>query len=1041
VVLSKQIQRRILAINVLLLYACFCIGQQTINNRSADQLNFETIREEDGLSNKTVTSIIQDHYGFMWFATFDGLNRYDGVSFKIFRHIDGDSTSICSNKIESLCEDADGNIWGIGTQLFCYNRATGNFKNFINKKEDPSTIPSDKISKIVKDKNGDLWLNCLNNEFFLFHYNHVTKLFNCFRRKDYSNFPANSQCTRGALTFGDDGYLYLAESGSIIQFHPLTKQINILKIKSFCSEDILYDHKGCIWMDAGGLGIVSVNFLTHGIAVYYPAHNSQITESTRALQWRNDHEIWIANEGNGLWLFNTKTKLFSKVNHLDKLYGLPGEKAFYDICLDRDSTLWFGAHSGIIKLDPQANKFQTTSQLTRPDFKGWKYKIGIGKVIINPLDGNWYIGAVHGEGINIYNPSKNSFQFAYRTTWQNTEALFQDLTIDKTGAIWSTDTKKVYHFKYSDGKAKVSSLALITPQQNLELRKLFADINGNIWIGTDNKRCYEITASANAKMSFSAIEKKQRGYPYKVCNPAAEDSKGNIWFYDYNHFSCFNILTQQFENYKRPYESFEDSSDQFIGLVVDSNDHVWLCDRNHGILEFNASKKTYKLYSLEQGLPHLTIYDMAFDPVHQVIWFYSFLGISSFNIHSHYFATYRITEGLYNGDGISSVSFSKGKLLVGFWDGHISYVAAKDLNINTKIPAIVFTGVSINGEPWKANANINDTNEIKLSYNQNFISFSFTALNYTQSRKNQYAYKLDNVDKRWVKSSTRNFASYSNLSPGKYIFHVKGSNNDGVWNEKGRSITIIIKSAWWQTWLFETALIFSVFVLVFFATRYYFQQKLKLQQEKFEKQKAIESVRSKISMDIHDEISSQLTKISLLSQRMKIEFKKKKNINESLMDKITASSREVINNLGEIVWAINPKYDNLQSLLSYIRNYISNFFEHTSIQYTINFPEEIPVIIISPDLKHNLFLVIKESLNNILKHAEATEVIVRFHLTDKTFCFEIIDNGKGIVDMSGRDFGNGLINMKNRMEAVNGKFEITSKKNKGAKITLKGELI
>ena len=166
-----------------------------------------------------------------------------------------------------------------------------------------------------------------------------------------------------------------------------------------------------------------------------------------------------------------------------------------------------------------------------------------------------------------------------------------------------------------------------------------------------------------------------------------------------------------------------------------------------------------------------------------------------------------------------------------------------------------------------------------------------------------------------------------------------------------------------------------------------------------------------------------------------------KEFDHELLRKLTESSKEVVTNLGEIIWTVNPKYDNLPSLLAYIRNYISNFFEHTSVDCTISFPAEIPADAISPDLKHNLFLVIKESLNNILKHAEATTVTVHSHLNNNIFYFEIADNGKGMDDMKGRQFGNGLLNMKNRMDAVKGKFEIQSAKNLGTKITLQATLL
>jgi signal transduction histidine kinase len=232
----------------------------------------------------------------------------------------------------------------------------------------------------------------------------------------------------------------------------------------------------------------------------------------------------------------------------------------------------------------------------------------------------------------------------------------------------------------------------------------------------------------------------------------------------------------------------------------------------------------------------------------------------------------------------------------------------------------------------------------------------------------------------------------------------------------------------------------ALFSIVFFSTKYYFKQKLRLQEGQFEKQKAVEDIRSKISRDIHDQIGSGLTKISLMSQRMKMNFDNKKDVDARLVQKITDFSTEIIGNLSEIIWTVDPRHDNLESLLSYIRNYIAHFFEDTAIQHVIDFPEDIPAMGIHPELKRNLFLVIKESLNNILKHAEATAVNIHFHFDHRAYYFKITDNGKGISDHNRRNFGNGLINMKNRMESINGSFNIVSEVSKGTVITLEGEL-
>ncbi|MCY7409545.1 MAG: tetratricopeptide repeat protein, partial [Chitinophagales bacterium] len=231
-------------------------------------------------------------------------------------------------------------------------------------------------------------------------------------------------------------------------------------------------------------------------------------------------------------------------------------------------------------------------------------------------------------------------------------------------------------------------------------------------------------------------------------------------------------------------------------------------------------------------------------------------------------------------------------------------------------------------------------------------------------------------------------------------------------------------------------IIFVAWLFVFFRQK----QRIKAQQEAIEKQRAIENVRSRISIDMHDEIGSGLTKLSLMSERVKMKLKTLQNEEEPLLDKISKSSREISGNLSEIIWTVNPKHDNLASMLSYFRNYITKFFEDTSVVYKIDFKDHVPEFQIHPDLKRNLFLVLKESLNNILKYAQAKNVNVHFSLKGNQFNFDITDDGIGMKDLNGREFGNGLKNMKNRIESVNGSFDIQSAENTGTRIFIGGKL-
>jgi signal transduction histidine kinase/ligand-binding sensor domain-containing protein len=1029
----------------LMAIATNCWPQTVFETIPVNQLNFGTIQEADGLSNNLVTSIIKDHYGFMWFATSDGLNRYDGASFKIFRHIDRDSTSVCSNKTGNLCEDADGNIWGIGTQVFRYNRKSATFTNFSVNQNGPASIPAVLITGITKDKNGDLWMSCDDNKYFLIKYDHQIKRFEPFKIKDFPVLPSQRDCRSPSMILGDDGMIYMSVTNGIIQFDPLHTRCNYIK-SGGCSTSLLFDHSNAVWADMWGRGIMLVDFKDHSVKQYVK-NNPDGPGDILSIKRRSNQELWIGTVGDGLFIFNTRSNIFYPVQHQDRIFGFPNEESIYNIYQENDGATWFGTQTGILEISPHNNQFQTIGPLPRPNEGKRIWKVKVAKAVINPGGDKIYLGARHGIGISAFDMNTQTLSLVYPLPLINDEALFEDLIIDRKGRIWFTDDDALYKMTESDGKYIVKKRTLSTPADSFDLSRLLEDNDGNIWIGTRNNGCYKLDVTKDSVTHFPLNKSKKGAYAFELCDPAATSANGDIWFHDPNHFSCLHRSSLSFEHFNRPYPtystspaSFISTSDYFIGLVVDSNDHVWICDHGHGILEFDPLVKRYHLYSSNQGLPNPDINGMAFDSKHQTIWINTYSGISSFDIKTHRFAAYRMTEGLYPGEGVSRLDFSAGKLLVSFRDGHFSYATAENLNPNLEIPPIVFTQLTINGKEWQGAGDINNLSKINLNYYQNYISFSFAALNYTQPKNNQYACRLDPVDKNWVPRQTRNYAIYSNLEPGTYVFHVKGCNNNGMWNQTGRSITIVIAPAWWQTWFFRTALILALLTLVFFSTRYYFKQELKLQQEQFEKQKAVENIRSKLSRDIHDEIGSGLTKISLMSQCLKLNFDTNKAVDPNLVQKITDTSKEIIGNLGEVVWAINPQHDNLASLLAYIRNYIAHLFEETAVQYLIDFPEKIPAITIHPELKRNLFLVIKESLNNILKHAAATEVIIHFQFTRGKYCFNIIDNGKGIIDLKGRDFGNGLMNMKNRMQAVNGLFNITSETGKGTAIALEGAL-
>jgi two-component sensor histidine kinase len=354
-----------------------------------------------------------------------------------------------------------------------------------------------------------------------------------------------------------------------------------------------------------------------------------------------------------------------------------------------------------------------------------------------------------------------------------------------------------------------------------------------------------------------------------------------------------------------------------------------------------------------------------------------------------------------------------------------NYFFPDSIKENKNIPSVVITSFRIFDNEASLDKSISKTDEIKLSYKENFFSFEFAALDYTNPKRNQYKYKLEGVDKEWRNSKNIRTANYTNIDPGEYVFRVIGSNNDGVWNEEGASVRIIITPPWWATWWFRTIAIFAIAGIFGGSVRYVTIQRYK-------RRLALEKERTRISKDMHDEVGSSLSKISILSELAKQKADDPKL--KSDVEKISQSASEVVDNISEIIWAINPKNDSLDNLLAYIREYAAETLELKSIEYKIELPENIPAYNLSAETRRNIFLVIKEALNNIIKYANATLVNITVKLMESRLEISIKDNGNGFDVNNTRKFGNGLINMRKRIEDIGGEFKLDSEPGKGTEI-------
>ncbi|HXE42288.1 MAG TPA: triple tyrosine motif-containing protein, partial [Candidatus Baltobacteraceae bacterium] len=314
------------------------------------------------------------------------------------------------------------------------------------------------------------------------------------------------------------------------------------------------------------------------------------------------------------------------------------------------------------------------------------------------------------------------------------------------------------------------------------------------------------------------------------------------------------------------------------------------------------------------------------------------------------------------------------------------------------------------------------------------LEFDFTALSFAAPESVNFQYRLDGFDDNWVEGGTQQSVNYSRLPAGKYQFRVKACNRDGIWNETGAAIAFTVEPFLWQTWWFRLAALIMFTSAVFAIARYVSFRRLRLQLKIIEQQAALDKERTRIARDIHDDLGCRLTKIVLLTE-LTLQNSSKADNAIDRVKQISATAREGMQSLDETVWAINPRNDTLPDLIDYIGQFALEFLRTAGIRCRLNLPDHPPVRTISAEVRHNLFLAVKEALNNIVRHSNATEVFVRVVINGDSLVIAIEDNGRGFGQLPDTATADGLRNMRQRMEEISGECRIESELGTGTKIS------
>jgi signal transduction histidine kinase/streptogramin lyase len=590
---------------------------------------------------------------------------------------------------------------------------------------------------------------------------------------------------------------------------------------------------------------------------------------------------------------------------------------------------------------------------------------------------------------------------------------------DREGNLWVG--------KYSGGLYKRDHLGRTTrfhDSAGLEFRQaafcLIETRDGHFWMGTSDGVLFAVDPDRHSVRRI-----QEAGSDIETI---FEDSYGLLWIGTWNDgLLCYDPGKETAVRYRYdPGNPASLSSDVVCTLHEDKTGTLWV--GAIGLNRFDRAAGTFTHFTVRDGLPGDVVVKILEDDRGN-LWLGTNKGISKFDPKTMRFKNYDVSYGLASNSSRmrSGCRTTNGEMYFG--GKGLTRFHPDSIRDNPYVPPIVVTQFRLFERPTPL------SNEINLSYQENAISFEFAALSYISPEKNRYAYKMEGIDTGWVQSGTRRYAGYPHLDPGEYVFRVKGSNNDGVWNEVGTSILVRIVPPFWARWWFRSFAVITMFLAIGGGIRYVEMRKLKRRIERLEQERALERERLRISQDMHDEVGSALSEITILTELVKKEFDNSHNA-QAHIHKISDRSREVTKSIAQIVWAINPKNDPLENLVAYIRHYAVQYFTASPIRCHCNFPETVPEVHLSAEARRNVFLAVKESLHNIVKHSSATEAVITLRHTGTSIEILVEDNGKGFSPEARADFGNGLENMTRRLAQIKGFCEVQSSPGAGTRVRI-----
>ena len=1024
---------------------------------------------------------VQDQQGFIWFGGAGGVARYDGYNLELYRHSAEDKNSLSNNYVTDLLVDSDGQLWV--TTLWGLNRydaENNHFIRFEHNASDASSLNHNWVWNIAQDSKQNFWLATDGGGLAFLPHNGTT--FTRFKHDANNTNTVPSDALLTVYVDSHDNVWLGAKEKGLSRYNPATQQFthypavanDATSLSNGKVNSVFEDNQGRIWVGTDD-GLNLLNAQTGTFTQYRNDPNNPRSLSgnlIRNINQDSNENLWIATDGGGLSIYRGEQEGFDRYTREAGKSGGPINNKIRSIFEDAQGGLWFGHYpAGISQLDRYASAF---SNFQNNPFDDNSLSNSDILSVTEDRHGDLWVGTEGGLN-HIALRSGKITRYLHQANNPTTVPADPVTAVveDPNGTIWlgtwgggfARYQAESDNFKqYKHNPSKPNSL-----RDNV-VRTLLVDSNGDIWLGGGHG-ISRYRPSSDDFEHYTHDAKNPNSILSLGVNAIFEDSRGDFWVGGDLGLHRMNRRTGRFERFEHEPDNLDSLSQGYISAIgEDSSGHLWIATGANGLNRFNRENKTFEHFTTKNGLPDDRVGGIISDD-NGFIWFGTGRGLSRFNPKDNSFKTYTQEHGLPGSlyKRPTCIKTRSGDLVFGSSKG-LTLFNPQNIAQNTVAPPVEITGFDIfnrpvaiaqEGSPLKRA--ITQTQAITLNYQQSVFSFDFAALNYTMPHKNEYAYQLEGFDKDWVQAGDRRTTTYTNLDAGDYTFRVRGSNNEGIWNNTGDAISITILPPPWKTWWAYTLYALAVIGALALFVRAQ-QRKLQRAEEKIAMEQAViqrlehldslkddflantshelrtpingiiglaETLMGGAAGPINDELKSNLNMISISGRRL-----------AHLVNDILDFSKLKNNNI-----TIHPKPINVRAVADIVLTLCKPSTKAKPVTLKNNIDKKMPAALADDNRLQQVFYNL---IGNAIKFTQAGTIEVSSTLEEDKVWIHVKDTGIGIPeDMLEKIFvafeqveqhenrshggtGLGLTVTRQIVELLGGEIRVISKENEGS---------